>query len=430
LGKGGMGEVFEAHDLALHERVALKTVTATQCDSAEAVRLLKAEVQLARRISHPNVCRIFDLGTHSIESPRNEISFLVMEYVDGECLGKKLRQCGALPLDLAQSIAHQLLLGLAAAHGAGVVHRDLKSDNVMLHRQSSGKVKAVILDFGLAKVLSENGSIVTTHSHQFESMIGTIGYMAPEQIEGFPVTAASDIYALGVVWFEMLTGRLPFEAETLAASAMSRLYRLPKPPSHYKDRVPKWLDVIVLRCLGRFPSTRYASAEQVIDALAANTELPPLSPRSSKRRTRIGLRLGIALLTLGVLPPVLAATSQITLWHPNVTHAKPRAAETPHVVPYDKVHESKEPDMAIRSSGVVRPRADPEVPKARPHRSYRPRRWPPSAVVSTAKSEPVAEKAVVEPAPEPTDDVTTRPRPDWLPPSRKPKFSEAQLNTY
>ncbi|MGC4069088.1 MAG: serine/threonine-protein kinase [Polyangiaceae bacterium] len=188
--RGGMGEVYEAYDTALHERVALKTVTSTSCDNAQAVRLLKAEVQLARRISHPNVCRIYDLGTHQIESTGHEIHFLVMEFVDGECLGRRLRASGAFPLDQAQSVAQQLLFGLRAAHDAGILHRDFKSDNVMLRTESDGRLTPVILDFGLAKALNESGLIATTQTSQV--MVGTIGYMAPEQIEGAPLSTASD----------------------------------------------------------------------------------------------------------------------------------------------------------------------------------------------------------------------------------------------
>jgi serine/threonine protein kinase len=306
IARGGMGEVYEAIDTALHERVALKTVTATHCDSLEAIRLLKAEVQLARRIGHTNVCRIFDLGTHVLESSRSEIQFLVMEYVEGECLGKKLRQSGALALEIAQSVAHQLLLGLAAAHQAGVLHRDFKSDNVMLRSESNGKATAVILDFGLAKALNENGNTVTTRQLQAQAMVGTIGYMAPEQIEGEPLSAASDIYSFGIVWFEMLTGRLPFDGETLAASAVARLHRLPQPPSHYNANVPQWLDDLVLQCLERQRAARFASSEQVLAALAAGPTLSESQMSTRKRSARSPLATVLGLLATASIPAGLA----------------------------------------------------------------------------------------------------------------------------
>jgi serine/threonine protein kinase len=306
IARGGMGEVYEAIDTALHERVALKTVTATHCDSLEAIRLLKAEVQLARRIGHTNVCRIFDLGTHVMEASRSEIQFLVMEYVEGECLGKKLRQSGALALEMAQAVAHQLLLGLAAAHQAGVLHRDFKSDNVMLRKESNGRMTAVILDFGLAKALNENGNTVTTRQLQVQAMVGTIGYMAPEQIEGEPLSAASDIYSFGIVWFEMLTGRLPFEGKTLAASAVARLHRLPKPPSHYNANVPKWIDDIVLRCLEREQAARFAAAEQVLAALLAGPTRLEIQTSNKKRSAPHRLPTMLGFFATALIPAGLA----------------------------------------------------------------------------------------------------------------------------
>jgi serine/threonine protein kinase len=296
IARGGMGEVYEAHDMALHERIAIKTVTSTACDSAQAMRHLRAEVQLARRISHPNVCRIYDIGSHVMEPSGAEIQFLVMEYVEGECLGKKLRVSGALPLDLAQSTARQLLLGLRAAHQAGILHRDFKSENVMLRTDSGGQVTPVILDFGLAKALNESGRTATTQN-QGQAMVGTIGYMAPEQIEGQPLSCASDIYAFGVVLFEMLTGRLPFEGASPAASALARLQRAAEPPSSINAEIPQWLDEIVLRCLSRQRAARYESAEQVLNGLstAATASPPAVSPTRIKTKPRLALA-GIALL--------------------------------------------------------------------------------------------------------------------------------------
>jgi serine/threonine protein kinase len=303
--RGGMGEVYEAFDTTLRERVALKTVASTACDSVRAVQHLKAEVQLARRITHPNVCRIFDFGTHVMEPVGAEINFLVMELVEGECLGKRLRRTGALPLNLAQAIARQLLLGLNAAHQAGILHRDFKSENVILRTDRNGVVNAVILDFGLAKALNESGNLVTTQDPS-QAMVGTFGYMAPEQIEGQPLTRASDIYALGVVWFEMLTGRLPFEGGSPAASAIARLHRDAEPPSSVNPDVPEWLDDIILRCLSRKPKSRYAGAQQVLEALSTATAEPtqevPSGLASHEHRWSVAaLALVLTMLGYGVL---------------------------------------------------------------------------------------------------------------------------------
>ena len=426
IARGGMGEVYEVDDLELNERVALKTVTATHCDNAEAVRLLRAEVQLARRITHPNVCRIFDLGTHVMEPSGSEIQFLVMEYVDGECLGKRLRQGKALPLPVVQRIVRQLLAGLAAAHHAGIVHRDFKSDNVMLRTDSRGKFKAVILDFGLAKVLNDNGSIVTLHSDQAQAMIGTVGYMAPEQIEGHPVTPASDIYALGIVWFEMLTGRLPFEAETMAASAISRLHHPPRPPSHYNDKVPKWLDAIVLHCLGRYPSERFSTAEQVLNALASNADpaLPPTTPRSAmRRRTRIGLQIGLGILIIGALPFVVAGAYQTMPWRSKVPQVKPKAAEQPRPAATAAVHRLVD-DTSVTASEVRKPPAQAvgaEVSKTRLGKTIN---KPRSVTVSVVNTRPAVTTSHAEQSERksadarPTESKAPGPNPDWEPLSK------------
>jgi serine/threonine protein kinase len=318
IARGGMGEVYEAYDSALQERVALKTVTSTACDSVQAMRALKAEVQLARRISHPNVCRIYDLGTHVVQSTGEEIQYLVMELVVGEGLGKKLRENGPLPLEQAQSIARQLLHGLRAAHHAGILHRDFKSDNVILRTDRNGRIAPVILDFGLAKALNERGNAATTQG-QAHAMIGTIGYMAPEQIEGEPLSRASDLYAFGVVWFEMLTGRLPFESSSPAASALARLHRPAEPPSTLNPQVPACLDDIILKCLSRDPQTRFESAESVLEALVTVVDVPMSEPPRTERELPIRWsRWG-----LGVAATAIAVSSVVAAIHWRTRTPKP-----------------------------------------------------------------------------------------------------------
>jgi len=257
--RGGMGEVYEAFDQVLQERVALKTVTATSCDDERAVRRLKAEVQLARRVSHPNVCRIYDFGTHSAPGSATPTSFLTMEFVDGETLGARLRRAGALPISEVRRLARQLLKALSAAHEAGVLHRDFKSDNVMLREDEAG-LTAVILDFGLARALDQ-ASHESSSTHR--SLVGTLPYVAPEQLQGKPHTPASDVYSFGVVCFEMLTGQLPFVGGAFA----ERLTRDSVLPSSKNAEVPSDLDSLVARCLKRDPALRFASAAAVLSAL-------------------------------------------------------------------------------------------------------------------------------------------------------------------
>ncbi|HKO47744.1 MAG TPA: serine/threonine-protein kinase, partial [Polyangiaceae bacterium] len=265
IARGGMGEVYEAFDRDLQERVALKTVTSTACDNASAVRRLKAEVQLARRVSHPNVCRIYDFGTHVMPETGAPISFLTMEFVEGETLGQRLRSAGALPVEEARALGRQLLQGLSAAHQAGVLHRDFKSDNVMLRDEPGGGCSPLILDFGLARALDEGSR---KGSSSAPNLLGTFGYIAPEQLQGKPHSTASDVYALGIVWFEMLTGELPFEsASSPVETALARLQGSAVAPSSKNPLVPNELDAIVLGCLRRSPRDRFGTATEVLDAL-------------------------------------------------------------------------------------------------------------------------------------------------------------------
>jgi len=290
IARGGMGEVYEAFDRELQERVALKTVTSTACDNASAVRRLKAEVQLARRVSHPNVCRIYDFGTHVMAETGAQISFLTMEFVDGETLGQRVRLAGPMPVDEARALGRQLLRGLAAAHEAGVLHRDFKSDNVMLRAEPSGGCSPLILDFGLARAL-DAGSRSTSGSHS--NLLGTFGYIAPEQLEGRPHTTASDVYSFGLVWFEMLTGELPFDSPTSPVSrALARLQSAATAPSRRNPLVPGDLDAVVLGCLRRSPKERYQTARDVLEALDA---LETRARRVSPKRKLLPLCLGALL---------------------------------------------------------------------------------------------------------------------------------------
>jgi len=265
IARGGMGEVYEAFDRDLQERVALKTVTSTACDSPSAVRRLKGEVQLARRVSHPNVCRIYDFGTHVMAETGAQISFLTMEFVEGETLGARLRLAGALPIPEARRLGRQLLLGLGAAHDAGVLHRDFKSDNVML-KGANGRACALISDFGLARAFDDDARRGASVSHA--GLVGTFSYLAPEQLEGKPHSTASDVYSLGMVWFEMLTGGLPFEqSPSPALAALERMQKQAPPPSSRNPAVPSDLDAIVAGCLRRSPKHRYKTTAEVLEAL-------------------------------------------------------------------------------------------------------------------------------------------------------------------
>jgi hypothetical protein len=212
IGRGGMGEVYSALDEQLGELVALKTVRATIADDARAIARLKSEVLLARRVTHPNVCRIFDLGVHAeAASPDRPLAFLTMELLTGRTLADEIRAQGPFAEGAARRVLGQLVAGLAAAHRAGVVHKDLKSENVILVKAvggddtSSGFARAVITDFGLAA--SEQRPLQSAAGRVEFS--GTPGYIAPERLRGAAATPGSDVYSLGVVLLDMLAGRVP-----------------------------------------------------------------------------------------------------------------------------------------------------------------------------------------------------------------------------
>lgn len=273
IGRGGMGEVYLAFDRVLRERVALKTLLSTISDNPQAVRRLLSEARLARRISHPNVCRVHDVGLHDEPGRVDErLHFLTMEFIDGKRLAQLLRD-GMLDISVVVQIARQILAGLGAAHAAGVLHRDLKSDNIMVTEQAAGQssgLRIAITDFGLSQAL---GGDMSAPRFIGQERVGSVSYMAPEQILGQELTPATDLFAFGVVLFEMLCGTLPFECDgRTKQTAMRRLLQHPPAPSQRRPEVGPALDALVLRCLMVNPADRFASAAETLHALDEGAE--------------------------------------------------------------------------------------------------------------------------------------------------------------
>lgn len=255
LGRGGMGEVYRAEDLKLSQVVAIKFLPETLSKDVAALARFHAEVRVARQVSHPNVCRVFDIGD------AEGIPFLTMEYVDGEDLASLIRRIGRLPQDKAVEVSRQICAGLAAAHERGVIHRDLKPANLML--DGTGKIR--ITDFGLA------GIAATIQGAEIRA--GTPAYMAPEQMAGKEVTARSDIYSLGLVMYEILTGKRAFEAPTLPELLKQRDEgRITNPSAFVRDLDPL-IERIILRCLENDPAKRPTSVLQVAAALPGGDPL-------------------------------------------------------------------------------------------------------------------------------------------------------------
>lgn len=284
LARGGMGEVYESEDLEFNERVALKTARVELIQGAHEIERFRREIQLARKVTHPNVCRTFDVFRHTEtthDGSSRETLFVSMELLTGETLDKLIRREGRLTTSTALPIVKQMAAGLSAAHQVGVIHRDFKSANVILISQDSGSqsTRAVITDFGLAHAEVQGSHTLTRPG----DIVGTPAYMAPEQIEGGEITPATDIYSLGVVIYEMLTGELPFSADTPLATAMKRLNQpAPALRSRFPEADPVW-EKVVARCLERAPKNRYATTDDVVKALAGESvSLPPPSATAAE----------------------------------------------------------------------------------------------------------------------------------------------------
>ena len=255
LGRGGMGEVYRAMDLTLGQSVALKFLPEEASRNQRLLERFHGEVRVARLVSHPNVCRVYDIG--EVEG----MPFISMEYVDGEDLASLLLRIGRLPGDKAVETARKLCAGLAAAHDRGVIHRDLKPQNIMMNKRG----EVVIMDFGLAAIAGELTGA--------EARNGTPAYMSPEQIKGAAVTSRSDIYALGLVLYELFTGKRPFDAKTVQQLIdLQEAVHLTSMTSVAADIDPA-VEKIIRRCLDPDPSRRPSTALNVLAALPGGDPL-------------------------------------------------------------------------------------------------------------------------------------------------------------
>jgi serine/threonine protein kinase/predicted Zn-dependent protease len=259
LGKGGMGRVYKVLDKEIGEKVALKLLNPEIAAESKTIERFRNELKTARQISHKNVCRMYHL------SKEEGAPYIIMEYVRGEDLKSMIRMMGRLSPGQTVSIAKQVCEGLAEAHRLGVVHRDLKPQNIMIDR--NGDVK--IMDFGIARTLQAKG--ITGEG----VMIGTPEYMSPEQAEGKEADERADIYALGIVLFEMLTGRVPFEGETPFSVALKHKTEIPPDPRKINSQVPDDLARLILRCLEKEKAKRFQSAQELLgEFIKIEKEIP------------------------------------------------------------------------------------------------------------------------------------------------------------
>ncbi|HMS62149.1 MAG TPA: protein kinase [Solirubrobacteraceae bacterium] len=269
LGSGGMSTVVLAFDRRLERHVAVKLLAEHLADDAQFVSRFRREALAAARLVHPNIVQVYDFGLDE-ESGRQ---YIVMEHVEGQSGAEILRERGLLPVAEGLGIVAQACRGLDYAHRGGVVHRDVKPGNLL--RSKDGIVK--LADFGIAKALSEESSIT-----QVGAVLGTAAYLAPEQAAGVEATARSDIYALGVVTYQLLSGRLPYEAQTLTELALKQQREAPTLLDHLNSEVTPELAAAVDRALALEPSDRYATAEELREALVAGAR--GVAPETSATR--------------------------------------------------------------------------------------------------------------------------------------------------
>jgi len=292
LGRGGMGVVYRAFDKKIQEEIAIKLLKPEITAEKRLVQRFSNELRTARRVSHHNVCRMHDLHEEG------ETLYITMEYVAGEDLKKVIRRMGSLTIGKTLSIARQVAEGLVEAHKLGVIHRDLKPSNVMIDSQGNAK----IMDFGIARSMA--GAGLTAEG----VMIGTPEYMSPEQVEGQGTDGRSDLYSLGVILYEMITGRVPFDGDTPLAVAFKQKNETPQDPRKLNPQISEDLRRLVLRCLEKDRAKRYQTAEELLADLSVIEAGLPTSERPTPRRTRVTSReITVKFTVRKLIVPVAAA---------------------------------------------------------------------------------------------------------------------------
>ena len=303
LGAGGMGRVYRAYDKKIDEEVALKIIRLDIAAQKRAVERFRNEIKVARRITHPSVCRVHDLGEEG------DKLYFTMEYVRGEDLKSLIHRTKALTIGVSLAIARQIAEALAEAHKLGIVHRDLKPGNIMIDKDGRAK----IMDFGIARIQQEGG--VTEEG----TVIGTPEYMSPEQVEGKPAGAGSDIYALGVILFEMILGGRPFEGETPFSIANKHKTEPPPIPKKLMPQIPESLNRLILRCLEKDTAKRFQSADELSSSLAeVERSLAPTETLRAQGKTiftkKAAASLGPKKMLFAGLGIIVLAAIAILVW--------------------------------------------------------------------------------------------------------------------
>jgi serine/threonine protein kinase len=290
LGKGGMGRVYKVFDKKIKEVVALKLIKPEISTDEKTIERFNNELRLARKISHRNVCRMYDLGEEG------NSHFITMEYVPGEDLKRFIKRSGQLTVGKSVSLARQVCEGLAEAHHLGVIHRDLKPQNIMIDTEGNAR----IMDFGIARFLESEG--LTTQG----VMIGTPEYMSPEQAEMEDVDQRTDIYSLGVILFEMLTGSVPFKGKTLLSIAMKHKTEAPPDPQKLNTQIPEDLSRLIHKCLEKDRQKRYQNVEELLSDLQQMEKgLPTTEKVESKTKSQTSREITVTFNARKFMIPLL-----------------------------------------------------------------------------------------------------------------------------
>ena len=271
VGRGGMGVVYKARDRQTNEVVALKVLNPSLAEDQSFTERFKNELRLARRITHRNVCRIYDINF------AGETSYISMEFIDGETLRALLKRVSSLNIETALRMSIQICAALEESHRQGIIHRDLKPENVMIN--GAGEIK--VLDFGIARSIDGNTTV--------GQIVGSPAYMAPEQIQGSAVDQRVDIHALGLVMYEMLTGMPAYATEGDIHALLERLQKLPIPARRIEPKIPDAIEEIIMRCLEKDPADRFQTIEDIRknieafrDSMVKNSTLRTVLPRTSR----------------------------------------------------------------------------------------------------------------------------------------------------
>jgi serine/threonine protein kinase len=298
LGKGGMGSVYRVEDTKLNQDIALKLIKPEIASDKKTIERFRNELKIARMIAHRNVCKMYDLGEDQ------GIRYITMEYIPGEDLKSMIRMMGQLSVGKALSIVKQVCEGLAEAHRMGIIHRDLKPSNLMIDKYGNAK----IMDFGIARTLESKGLT------DAGVMIGTPEYMSPEQVERKEADQRSDIYSLGVILYEMVTGRVPFEGETPISVVHKHKYEVPQEPKKVNPQIPDELNAVIMKCLEKDKEKRFLNADEVRTELAdIETMVGPTDRIVPKRKPITSKEITVTIGLKKSLIPVLVVVAVIVI---------------------------------------------------------------------------------------------------------------------